>query len=129
MQESMEDFGAVDVTNIRLELQNHTLIYYRYNSAFSEKAHEFEVQKANTKLVWNLIYMECRRRYTDTGEKIPAQAVIEAETITDERYQSQMQIEFAAKKEMDTYKTACDALRHKKDMLVQLSAHIRAEER
>lgn len=97
-----------------------------WGGRYADAYEAFRRAENNRELVFAQVCMELREQMRDNGLK-PTDTAVKEATLRDPRVQDAIMEEIDAEASKERMRAACEAMRTKKDMLVSLGAHVRAQ--
>jgi len=117
----------INQADIGSELMKQPAIVSYYGSLHAKAKHQVDL---HSQILANLKaekFTQLREKYAQDGLKLPTLSAIEAIILSDKEVVTASKTLVSAKYQESELKNALEALRHKKDCLVQLSANARQE--
>lgn len=122
-ERTIEDVVAVDQLLLKDEFSKLPSDLAHYNEQFAEALRTFLRCERRRKETFARLYIETR----EAAEEKMSEAMLKATVESDEEYEQACQNEIAAEVSKARLWGMCEAIRAKKDALISIGAHVRAE--
>jgi len=114
----------IDMDNLNEDFRKHPLLFYRYSQKYAILSRKHDDLKENMKQIRSMEYVRIKREIGKISDKNTEAEVDVSELVIASRNEM-----LEARQEMDILKGFVEALRMKKDAMIQISANQRAEDK
>lgn len=116
----------IDSSKLNEAFIKHAEYYHEYSNAYELASAEEQRYESMIKLAYAELDPQARAAIADAGDK-PTEGKVDSYVKNSPPYRDLVVAHHAAARNAGLWRSACESMRHKKDMLVQLGANYRAE--